>query len=50
MPKRLVSGTDETSVSIQIDNDIVNLVIWHDYEEIHTETMTLERFKRNLGL
>jgi len=50
MSKRLTSGTDETGISIQIDDDIVNFVVWHEYEEIHTETMTLGRFKRNLGL
>ena len=50
MPKRLVSGTDENGVSIQIEGDIVDIVMWCDYSEVHTETMTLGRLKRELGL
>lgn len=50
MPKRLVSGTDENGVSIQIEGDIVDIVMWCDYNEIHTETMTLRRLKEELGL
>jgi len=48
--KVLVSGTDENGVSIHVRGDIVDIAMWHEYEEIHTETMTLGRFKRNLGL
>ncbi len=50
MSKRLVSGTDEIGVSINVRDDIVDIVMWCDYNEIHTETMTLGRFKRELGL
>lgn len=50
MSGKLISGTDENGVSIQIDNDIVNIVMWCDYNEVHTETMTLGRFKKKLGL
>jgi len=50
MSKRIVSGTEENGVSIQIEGDIVEIVMWYDYSEIHTETITLERFKRELGL
>jgi hypothetical protein len=50
MTKIIVSGTDENGVSIQVNGDIVDIVMWCDYNEIHTETVTLKRFKEELGL
>lgn len=50
MTGKLISGTDENGVSINVRDDIVDIVVWCDYNEIHTETMTVGRFKRELGL
>ena len=50
MGKRLISGTEDTGLEILINGDIVEIICRDFGLETHTETMTLERFKKELGL
>ena len=50
MVKRLISGSEDTGFEIAIDGDMVDIVCRDGGLETHTETMTLKRFKEELGL
>jgi hypothetical protein len=50
MIKRLISGTEDTSCEILIDDDMVDIICTDGGLITHTESMTLKYFKETLGL
>ena len=47
---RLVSGSEDTGVSITVDGDMVDIHCTDGGLDTHSESMTLKRFKAELGL